>query len=66
MRVNNGGVLTDREQGYQAYYREELGYLGSEDSLDWLKKCMGVVLDRKQVEQYHHMDGKQVRKLLCS
>ena len=61
MRINNGGTLTDREQGYQAYYAEELEFLQSDDSMDWLKKCMGVVLKHTDIEQYHILDEKQVR-----
>lgn len=61
MRINNGGTLTDREQGYQAYYAEELGFLESEDSMDWLKKCMGAVLKHTDIEHYHKLDDKAVR-----
>jgi hypothetical protein len=61
MRINNGGTLTDREQGYQAYYAEELEFLQSDDSMDWLKKCMGVVLKHTDIEHYHKLDEKQVR-----
>ncbi len=61
MRINNGGTLTDREQGYQAYYVEELSFLQSDDSMDWLKKCMGVVLKHTDIEHYHKLDDKAVR-----
>ena len=61
MRIRNGGALTDREQGYQAYYPEELTYLESDDSMDWLKKCMGAVLDHGDIEQYHILEDKAVR-----
>jgi hypothetical protein len=61
MRINTGGTLTDREQGYQTYYTEELAFLESGDSMDWLKKCMGVVLAHTDIEQYHHLDDKAVR-----
>ena len=61
MRINNGGTLTDREQGYQAYYAEELTFLQSDDSMDWLKKCMGVVLKHTDIEHYHKLDDKAVR-----
>ena len=60
MRINNGGTLTDREKGYQAYYAEELSFLESGDSMDWLKKCMGAVLAHTDIEHYHNLDEKAV------
>ena len=61
MRINNGGTLTDREQGYQAYYAEELAFLEGDDSMEWLKRCMGVVLKHTDIEHYHKLDEKAVR-----
>jgi hypothetical protein len=60
--IAKSGALAEGEQGYQAYYKDELGYIQghAEEPTAWLTKCMGVVLQTKEIEQYHRMDVKQV------
>ena len=43
MRASNGGNLPNQEQGYEAFYKDELSFIDAEEATTWLTSCMGVV-----------------------
>ena len=43
IRARNGGTLPHQEQGYEAFYKDEVSFIDAEVATTWLTSCMGIV-----------------------